>query len=181
MPDTRNPSGSGNEYIFLKKFRFVCRVCASIDTLWYINWSYFAIQNNPSVFTDGKYSFVKSTSLTHTFAGILSKVFLLNSIAIFYFLACMLAVLNTALCHNFHLLPNPCCHPYMLNLILYQQLRDMHLSHLMHVLEKRTVLQRSLNLLQIQLNCSIQICQSVLFDLYFSIENNDTFALEEPV
>ena len=47
---TRNPSGSKSDDIFLSKLRFAKLKFASIGTIWYVNWSSFASQSNPSVF-----------------------------------------------------------------------------------------------------------------------------------
>ena len=53
----------------------------------------------------------------------------------------------------------------------------MHLSHLMHVLEKRIVTKFTANPTKLlDSNTS-----AVLFNPYFSIENNETFVLEDPV
>ena len=55
--NARYLNGSNNDNIFLNKFRFVYWKYTSIGTLWYMNWSSFAIRSNPSVFADGKYYF----------------------------------------------------------------------------------------------------------------------------
>ena len=87
---------------FLNKFRFTYWNCASIGTLWYVSWSSFPIRKHPSVFTDERYSFDKSTLFAHISTGIFSETFAeFDS----HFLACMLVLPQNVYSSWYSLMP----------------------------------------------------------------------------